>query len=119
MNKHKKYFILFGITLIFYLLISIIHFISNISASIITSILFIYNLFLFFIFSFLISKKSKSKGIFIGLKLSSIIIIIFLLLTLLFKLDFNIKNIIYYLLIILTSTFGSITSKNTRNELKS
>ena len=42
----------------------------------------------------------------------SIIILILFILTLLFRYDFNIKNIIYYLLIMLSVIFGSIVSKN-------
>ena len=112
MIKFRKYFIFTGIILLFNILICLLYYFSNISYNIINTITLITNLVFFVTFGFMIAKNSKSKGIFIGLKTSSIIIIILFILTLIFKYDFNVKNIIYYLLVILSTTFGSIISKN-------
>jgi len=112
MKKFKKYFIFISIIILFYLFISLLYLFSNISYNVISSVILIFNLLFFLILGFMIAKNSKTKGIIIGLKTSSIIIIILLALTLLFKNSFSVKNIIYYLLVILSTLFGSITSKN-------
>lgn len=55
-----------------------------------------------------LGKKSKSKGWFEGLKIGLGISIIYFLISFLGFESFSIKNIIYYLVIILTSMFGSM-----------
>ena len=114
MLKFKKYFIFTGIIILFNLFISLLYLLTNISYNIISSIILIFNLISFMILGFIVSKKSKSKGLIIGLKTSSIIILILFILTLLFKCGFNVNNIIYYLLIMLSVIFGSILSKNVK-----
>ena len=112
MMKLKKYFILSSIIIIFNLIISLIYMLSNISYNVISSISLIFYLISFMALGFIIAKKSKNKGLIIGLKTSSIVIVILFILSLLFRCVFNINNIIYYLLILLSILFGSIISKN-------
>ena len=117
MLKFKKYFILTGILILFSLLINLLYLLTNIPYSVISSITLIFYLIFFIILGFIIAKNKKSKGIITGLKTSSIIIIILFILTLLFKYNFSVKNIIYYLLVMLSTIFGSIISKNIKNKL--
>ena len=112
MLRFKKYFIFAGIFISYYLLISLIYLLTNISYNVISSILLISYIILFTLLSFIIAKKSNKKGIIIGLELSSIYIVILLLLSLLFKCNINFNSIVYYLIILLSSLFGSILSKN-------
>lgn len=66
-----------------------------------------------FIFSgFYLSKRSKKRGIIEGLKTGSIISILFLL-TALLVLDtpFKWQNLIYYLILIISSMMGGIIAK--------
>ena len=111
MKKISKYLILFAIYLIAILLLSIIYLNTNISYNIISSILIIIYLIMFGSISFLIARKSHKKGIIIGLISGSISVIILFLLSLIFN-KFNIRILIYYMLIILSMIFGSIISKN-------
>ena len=117
MLKFKKFFIFTGIIIIFNLLISLLYLLTNISYNFISTFTLIFNLIFFIILGFIIAKKSKSKGIITGLKTSSIIVIILLLLTLILRYEFSVKNIIYYLLVMLSTIFGSIISKNIKNKL--
>jgi len=66
-----------------------------------------------FIFSgFYFSKRSKKRGIFEGLKIGSIISIFMLLVVLLgFNTPFEWKNLIYYLILIISSMTGGIIGK--------
>lgn len=76
----------------------------------------LFKLFIFII-TFLLSgiyigKRSKQKYYIEGLKISGINIIIFILISLLFKYGFNIKQFIYYILLIFITTLGSIIGGN-------
>lgn len=66
-----------------------------------------------FIFSgFYLSRRSKDRGIIEGLKIGSIISIFMLLVTLLgFDTTFKWQNLIYYLILILSSMTGGIIAK--------
>ena len=114
--KFKKYFIFAGSIIIINILLSLIYLLTNIPYNIISSITIIFNLLFFGILGFMIAKRSKSKGIIVGLKVSSITIITLIILTLIFKLNFDAKNIIYYLLITLSIIFGAIISKNIKRQ---
>ena len=54
--------------------------------------------------SIFVNKKYYLQGI----KISVINIILFLILSIIFRYDFNIKQLLYYILIIIIITFGSI-----------
>ena len=112
MSKYKKE-IAFSLTFLLLLLIlNFIYLISAIPYNIISSILLVTYLLSFIVFSFQISKKSKHKGIYIGLSIGFIILILLFLLSLLCKCNLSYKTIIYYTLIVLSSLFGSILAKN-------
>ena len=70
-------------------------------------------LFIFILIgSYKFGYKNKNKGLIEGIKFGLLIILIFILLSLLFKGSFSIKNIIYYGIILTTSILGSIIGKN-------
>ena len=106
-------------------------FIILVILTLITSILYYFNIInsginyifkiIIFIITFLfsgmyIAKKSKKKYYLEGLKISLINIFIFLIFSLLFKYGFNLNQILYYLLIILITTFGSIIGGNIKKD---
>lgn len=66
----------------------------------------------FFIGGFEIGKRSKQKGWLEGIKFSGILLIIIFILNLIFKNSFEIKNILYYLILLTLSTTGSIIGIN-------
>ena len=115
MLKFKKYLLFIGIFIIFNLIISLLYLLTNIPYSIISSILLIFYLISFAFLGFIITKNSHKKGIISGLIIGSITILILIILSLIFKCNFNFKNILYYLLILLSTIFGSIISKNIKN----
>ncbi len=112
MSKLKKNLMLFGFILTINLFISILYLFTNISYNIISSILIIINIIFLSIISFNIAKRSKQKGIFIGLELGIITSIVFLLLALIFKYEIKINSLLYYIIIILSSMLAAIFSKN-------
>ena len=61
-----------------------------------------------FIGAYQIGKVALKKGYLEGLKFGIIIILLFLLINLLFFKDLQLKNIIYYLIILISSTTGSM-----------
>lgn len=61
-----------------------------------------------FVSGFILGKKSNKKGWFEGIKLGSIFVLFFILISLLTKSDFKIANFIYYLIVLSSCTLGSM-----------
>ena len=107
--KYLKAFIFELILLISFSLITTILYYFNITSNSINNILNILIFIIIFILSGIyIGKHSTKKFYLEGLKIAGINIILFILLTIIFKLGFTYKNIIYYLIIIIITVFGSI-----------
>ena len=66
----------------------------------------------FFISAFILGMKSKKKGWLEGLKIGIIYLIIMILINLIFIHEFNISSIIYYLILLLSTIFGSMIGIN-------
>lgn len=97
-------------------ILSIINFISSKSASILELISIILCLF---INSFLLGKKASNKGYLEGLKLGSSISITYLILSvLIFSFHINFKTILFYILLIIISMFGSMVGINKKLDSK-
>lgn len=97
-------------------ILSIINFISSKSASILELISIILCLF---INSFLLGKKASNKGYLEGLKLGSVISITYLILSILvFSFHINFKTILFYILLIIISMFGSMVGINKKLDSK-
>lgn len=108
----KKIGLFVSIIMIFCLFLSLLNLIG-LSKNVTSTILFIFQIILFSIFGYIHGKKTEKKGFLEGLKVSTILIItMFLLSIILFNYDFRISNLIYYLIIILSSVLGAIFGKN-------
>ena len=98
-----------------------------ISLTLVSTILYYFNIInssfnnifkiITFIITFLISgiyigRKSNKKYYIEGLKISVINVIVFLLLSIIFRNNFNIKQVIYYIILILITVLGSIIGGN-------
>ena len=85
----------------------------NIFSDKITNILKMILIVGVFIFSgYYLSKRSKERGFLEGLKIGSIISILFLLISWLgINSSFNWKNLIYYLILIISSMTGGVIAK--------
>ena len=110
--KSTLYFI--GIIIISTIFITIIDYFSLFNTSIIKLIVPILSIF---ISSYILGIKTIKLGYLSGIKLSSIIIILFLSLILILD-KFNIKTLLYYLILILTSILGSMIGKLKNKSLK-
>jgi len=73
-----------------------------------------------FIGSLFLGRNTEKKGWLSGIKFWALILIIFIILNLIFKGKFNIRTIIYYLILLVVSVLGSMVgiSKNKREDLK-
>ena len=107
--KNIGYTLLSIIIVIF--ILNIFYYFNLLSDKIMNLFMIITSLLCFFISGRLFTKKDKSKKIISGLKIGIIYDILFLIITLIFlRNTFSPFNIIYYLLILLSTIFGSITN---------
>jgi putative membrane protein (TIGR04086 family) len=67
-----------------------------------------------FILGIINGKKASKKGYLEGLKLGSIIILILLIFNLIFIRKFSLNTFVYYLVIIASTTIGSMIGINLR-----
>lgn len=68
--------------------------------------------------SFILGQKTKIKGYLEGIKFSLIIIPLFIIIALILDLTIRIRIIIYYIIIFITSTLGSMIGINTKKNKK-
>lgn len=120
MSNLKKYIFFLSTTilsiLISILLITTLYYFNIISPTIYNILKIIVLLLSIFINSFLLGKKAQNKGYLEGLKIIIPIIIIFSLITV-FSKSFTLKVLLYYLILIMTSSFGSMVGISTKKEL--
>lgn len=69
-----------------------------------------------FIGSFILGRSICRKGYLEGIKYGFLISLIFLLLSLIFKIKIDFSNLLYYLILIASSIFGSIIGINTNKK---
>lgn len=105
---YLKSFLWFIIPLLLLLLIiNTLYYFDLVNNSVIKYLKILIILIPSFISGLIRGLNSINKGYINGLKLSGIIIILFFVFSLIFK-EFNIKDLIYYIIICLTITFGSM-----------
>lgn len=108
----KNISIFLGIIVIFSLLMSTLN-IIGVSKSITSIMIFIFQIALFFSYGFIYGKKTTQKGFLEGLKVALILILALILLSIIFyDYNFKISNLIFYLVLCLSSVFGAILGKN-------
>lgn len=116
MKKILKPIILFFIILITgTLIITIINYFNILNNKLISIIKFLLPTTSIFISSYNLGKISDKLGYLEGLKLGSIIITTFILLTILLN-KFNLKSILYYLILLLISIIGSMIGINKKKQ---
>lgn len=98
-------------------LLTILNYFNIIGSGIVSVFKIIIPLVSLFVGGFIIGKKSKNKGWIEGLKLGVILTIIISLFNYLgLNMSFNFKNIIYFLILILITIFGSIIGINKKEK---
>lgn len=117
LNKLKSYFkvILIGLLfmIVFAFLLSILEYFNLFYGKVSEVSMFIYMAILFFIIGFLVGKKATHKGYLEGIKISLSLIFILIVINILFyQTGFSLERTIYYFILILSSTLGSMIGIN-------
>ena len=117
LNKLKSYFkvILIGLLFMvgFAFLLSILQYFNLFYGKASEVFMFIYMAILFFIIGFLVGKKATHKGYLEGIKISlSLIFILIVINVLFYQTGFSLERTIYYFILILSSTMGSMIGIN-------
>lgn len=108
----KKVGIFIGILILFSAITSLLN-LLGLSKNISSVITFIFQLLLFLVLGFIHGKKTNKKGFLQGIKVASILILLMWLLSiLLYKYNFKISNLVYYVILSLASITGAIIGKN-------
>ena len=112
MKKILKFMGLFFILLLSGALIfTIIDYFSLINIKVISILRFIYPILCLFIVSYRLGRCSFKKGYIEGLKMGGMIIFVFTVFILLFS-QYQIKTLLYDVILLLTSTLGSMIGIN-------
>lgn len=121
MNELKNVSICFGIALlsllVFTFLMTLFNYVGVIPNSMVSIVEIVIPLLSLFIGGYLLGKKSQKKGWLQGLKLG----ILFILLLLLFQylglhMNFDVRNLVFYLLLMMSTIFGSMLGINRKKE---
>lgn len=103
------YFI--SIILIGTIFITLFHYFSIFSLSLIRILKMILAIVAIFVSSFILGKKCSKKGYLEGLKFGGIILILLLIMNLIFH-SLSLKSIIFFIIILITSVLGSMIGIN-------
>ncbi len=116
-NTHIKNLSLFLVFELFIVFICSLLNLAGISESISTIILFLLNLFIFMLYGFKHGKLSNKKGYLTGAVTGSILLFILYLINIVFfKGDFKINMLLYYIILLLSATFGGMYGKSKKLE---
>ena len=110
-NILKSLLIFFITILVGTLIITLLNYFSLFSPNIISILKLILPITAIFITSYRLGKKSEKKGYIEGLKLGFIVIAILFIIVLLLD-KFNVKSLLYYLILLLTSVLSSMIGIN-------
>ena len=120
MIKLKKYVKLsitwFGFLLLYLFLLTILNYTQMLKLSSIIKLNFVFISIVTFVFGILNGKNTEKKGYLEGLKLGSIISLSLFLLNLIFIRKFSLSIFIYYIVIIISTTFGSMLGINLKKK---
>lgn len=106
-----------GVILIGALFSSLLYYLNVTGDKLNSSILYATSIIAIFVGALKLAKNLKYKGLITGVIYFSIWFIIMLFFSLvIFKASFSIKNIIYYLVLLIFSILGSILGKNMQEE---
>lgn len=116
MEKLKKIvrpMLMWTISIILYIVVlSVLNYTGLISLASVVKINFIAVAVITLIFGILCGKKTSKKGYLEGIKMGSMIVLIIFLLNLIFYRTFSLYILLYYLVIIVSSTIGSMIGIN-------
>lgn len=109
----KSYLITISFIILFTFIVTILNYINFFNTNITNIIKILIPIISIFIGSFLIGKNSNQKGYIEGLKYGSIFIIFFVILNLILSnANFQIKSLLYYLILLIVSSIGGMFGIN-------
>ena len=113
LKKNFKLILLFFIVcLTETLILSYIYYLFGFSRSIYLPILFFINLIIIYIFSLKIGKNKKGENLYNSLVFISLVIGIFFIISMIFFIsDFTLQNILYYIIVFITSLLGVLIGR--------
>ena len=112
--KNIGFYLLFLILIIF--ICSLLNLIG-VNSTITDFILFIFNIILFLVYGFKNGISANKKGFLAGIKISLILLAILIIINLItIRNIFNITSLIYYLILLLTGTFGGMLGISKKKE---
>lgn len=98
-----------GIISVSTIVITLLNYFSILTGNLLNIISIVIMIFTMFIGGYLTGKKASKKGYLEGIKFGIIMILIILIFNLLvFKNKFELMNILYYLILLVSSTIGSM-----------
>ena len=106
-NLGRTLLYMFVIIIIFTLLVTLLSYFNIFTDNITKIIKFLIPIISTFIGGIMMGNRASKKGIIEGLRLSFIIITIFMLLSVILS-SFKEQSLVYYLIIIITTIFGSL-----------
>lgn len=105
----KSFIYMISILFISVIVITILNYFNILGSKIVTIFKIIISLTSLFVSGFIMGKSSKQKGWLEGIKLSLIILFILTLINyLILKQTFEIRNLVYYLILMSSCIFGSM-----------
>ena len=105
----KSFIYMISILFISVIVITILNYFNILGSKIVTIFKIIISLTSLFVGGFIMGKSSKQKGWLEGIKLSLIILFILTLINyLILKQTFEIRNLVYYLILMSSCIFGSM-----------
>ena len=107
-----------GCILGFTLIITLLHYFNLIGNKTLDVSRLIISIISITVGGFIIGASREKKGWLGGLKFALIVILIFILLTLIFRLSFNYKSILYYLIVCFSPVIGSMFGINYKSKNK-
>ncbi len=99
----------------FSLVLTILNYFNIINYNILSILKIITTIITLMFSGLLMGKKAKNKGWLEGLKISSLVVSIFILITL-FLNEFDISKITFYIILIISGILGSIIGINTKKK---
>ena len=108
----KAYIYTFSIIIIATILITILNYFNILNGSVSDVIKLITNIIAMFIGAFILGKNSLKKGYLEGLKYGSLFILFIFLINIIFIRYLELKLIVYYLILLITSTLASMFGIN-------
>lgn len=113
----RSFIYVISIILVSTIIITLLNYINILNSTFTTIFKILIPITSMFIGGFIIGKKTKNKGWLEGLKFGIIMIfILFLLNLIIFKQNFEFRNLLYYVILIASTIFGSMIGINKKVE---